>query len=108
MSQHHRKQKWSTHSPKLRKLLTPLLPLRCVECPHPVTAEMVWQVAHITDAMDDGTPTLDNVGAAHAMCPWCRKRCNQVAGGKRGAEVTNRGKRAEQKQDSYRGRRRWV
>jgi hypothetical protein len=107
VSQHHRKQKWTTHSPKLRKLITPLLPLRCVNCPHPVTEDMTWQVGHRLDAALGGTPTMENAGPSHTMCPWCKKRCNQVAGGKLGAAMTNRAKQAEQP-DSYRGRRRWV
>ncbi|GLK17734.1 hypothetical protein BJ984_003461 [Herbiconiux flava] len=108
MSQHHRKQKWSTHSPKLRKLHKATLPQTCTNCPHPVTADMEWQVGHRQDAAMGGQPTYENTGPAHSMCPWCKRRCNQVAGGRLGAAMTNRAKRTEREQDSYRGRRRWV
>lgn len=90
MSQHHRKQKWTTHSPKLRKLIEPQLPLPCVECGHPVRKEHKWQVGHRTDAMDNGRPVLSNVGPVHSKSELWPRNCNQIAGGKRGAAVTNR------------------
>lgn len=93
MSQHHRAQKWSTHSPKLRKLIEPQLPLRCLDCPHPVMPGDKWQVGHRHGAMDGGEPTLANTGPSHAWCPWCQRACNQSAGGKRGAQITNRRRR---------------
>lgn len=89
MSRHHRAQKWTTHMPKLRKMLEPKLPLRCLNCPHPVTRDQRWQVGHILDAALGGKAKASNVGATHAWCPTCLKRCNQVAGGKLGAAVTN-------------------
>jgi hypothetical protein len=89
VSRHHRAQKWTTHSPKLRKLITPLLPLKCVNCPHPVNPDHEWQVGHRQDAARGGEPTAANTGAVHSFCPWCRKKCNQSAGGKLGATITN-------------------
>lgn len=89
MSAHHRAQKWSTHSPKLRKLIEPRLPLRCLNCPHAVLREQRWQVGHIIDAALGGRPKASNAGPTHEYCPACKKRCNQVAGGKLGAAITN-------------------
>lgn len=89
MSRHHRAQRWTTHSPNLRKKIKPQLPLPCVNCPHAVLPEHSWQVAHRRDAALGGRPTQANVGPAHSHCPWCNKRCNQVAGGKLGAAITN-------------------
>lgn len=89
MSRHHRAQKWTTHSPKLRAKLKPQLPLPCVNCPHAVMPDDEWQVGHRQDAAFGGRPTLANVGPSHSYCRACRKRCNQVAGGKIGAALTN-------------------
>lgn len=102
MSQHHRAQKWTTHSPKLRKKLEPQLPLPCLNCPHPVMKTDKWQVGHRVDAARGGKPTIGNAGPTHAWCPACRKRCNQVAGGRLGAAVTNarRARRAGTRQSS--------
>lgn len=89
MSRHHRRQKHSTHAPGLRKLIAMRLPAKCLDCPHPVLPEHQWQVGHIVAAMDDGQLRPSNVGPSHAWCPACRKRCNQSAGGKRGAAIVN-------------------
>jgi 5-methylcytosine-specific restriction endonuclease McrA len=89
VSQHHRRQKWSTHSPKLRKKIAPRLPLPCLNCPHPVMPTDTWQVGHVIDASRGGRAVIGNAGPSHAWCPTCKKRCNQVAGGRLGATVTN-------------------
>lgn len=82
MSRHHRAQHWTTHAPKLRKLIAPLLPLPCVNCGRPVLPEHRWQVGHRKDAALGGRPTFANTGPAHA-------KCNNSAGGKLGARITN-------------------
>lgn len=89
MSRHHRAQKWTTHAPKLRKLIEPRLPLPCLNCPHIVTRDQRWQVGHRLDAARGGKPTIANAGPSHAWCAACGKRCNQVAGGKLGAAIVN-------------------
>ncbi len=96
MSQHHRNQQWSTHSPKLRKLIEPQLPLRCVNCPHPVERGEKFQVGHRRDAALGGKPTPANTGPVHAFCRHCGRACNQHAGGKLGARVTNSKRRRSQ------------
>lgn len=89
MSKHHRAQKWTTHAPKLRAKITPRLPLPCLNCPHPVMPTDKWQVGHRRDAALGGKPTIANTGPTHAWCPTCKKRCNQVAGGRLGAAIVN-------------------
>jgi hypothetical protein len=89
VSKHHRAQKWSTRSPKLRKLIQPRLPLPCLNCPHLVMPDQEWQVGHRRDAALGGRPTRDNAGPSHAWCPSCKRRCNQVAGGRLGARIMN-------------------
>lgn len=96
MSQHHRAQKWTTHSPKLRKLIEPQLPLPCVNCGQPVMPEHKWQVGHRQDAARGGRPTLANVGPVHVKSALWPRNCNQIAGGKLGARITN-GKRQAKK-----------
>lgn len=93
MSQHHRAQKWTTHAPKLREKWAAMLPQPCVECGQPVTREDRWQVGHRRDAMDGGAPTMANTGPVHSKSATWPRNCNQIAGGKRGAAVTN-GRRA--------------
>lgn len=94
MSQHHRAQHWTTYSPKLRKLIEPRLPLPCVNCGHLVTREDKWQVGHRRDAALGGTPTISNVGPVHCKSATWPRNCNQIAGGKLGARVTNAQRRA--------------
>jgi len=89
MSRHHRAQKWSTHAPKLRALIKPRLPLPCLNCPHLVLPDQQWQVGHRRDAALGGKAKPSNVGPSHTYCPTCKKRCNQVAGGRLGARIVN-------------------
>lgn len=106
MSRHHRAQKWSTHSPKLREKLTALMranggALPCVECGRPVLLDVHrWQVGHRQDAGKGGAATLGNVGPVHCKSfdergrtTWPRN-CNQIAGGKAGAAITSARRRA--------------
>ncbi len=89
MSRHHRAQRWTTHSPKLRAKIKPLLPLPCLNCPHPVMPDDKWQVGHRVDAACGGRPVIENAGPSHAWCTACGRACNQRAGGKLGASITN-------------------
>lgn len=102
MSQHHRKQKWTTHSPRLRKQHEAMLPQPCVNCGQLVTRQDKWQVGHRRDAMDGGAPTFANTGPVHVKSPTWPRNCNQIAGGKRGAAVTNASKRATTRQPDIR------
>lgn len=93
MSRHHIAQKWSTHSPKLRKDIKPLLPLPCIskQCKkggvvHPTDD---WHVGHRIDAAKGGRPTKRNTGPIH-------KGCNLRDGGALGAAVVN-ARRASQR-----------
>lgn len=98
MSQHHRRTKHTTHSPKLREKIAAMLPLPCVECGNPVMSEQSWHVAHIVPASQGGRTTASNCGAAHA-------RCNLKSGGKLGAATVNARRRASSA--SSLGRRQW-
>jgi len=89
VSEHHRRAKASTHHPRLREQIAPSLPAPCVDCPHLVTPDQRWQVGHIIPLSRGGKTTRSNTGPSHSWCPTCRKRCNQVAGGRLGAAVTN-------------------
>lgn len=89
MSRHHRAQKWTTHSPKLRAIIAPQLPLPCVECGQPVMPEHKWQVGHRRDAALGGKPTIANAGPVHVRSEHWPRNCNQIAGGKLGASITN-------------------
>lgn len=82
MSQHHRRQKWTTHAPKLRVQHAATLPRQCIDCGRIVTALDQWQVGHIRPAMHGGQPTFANTGPTHTTC-------NRKSGGKLGARVVN-------------------
>jgi len=82
VSRHHRAQKWSTHSPKLRALIQPQLPLPCARCGKPVMPTDKWHVGHIQDAEHGGAPVYSNVRPEHA-------RCSNRSGGKRAAQIVN-------------------
>lgn len=95
MSRHHVEAKWSTDSPKFRKLIEPLLPLPCVNppCKHGGMVErgQRWQVAHRagSEQRHGQRATIRDVGPAHADC-------NQRDGGRTGAAIVNRQKRRQQ------------
>lgn len=82
MSEHHRKQKWSTHAPKHRTRIAAMLPAPCVECGRPVSKDDAWQVGHRTPAALGGKPSIANTGPVHTIC-------NRKAGGRLGAKVVN-------------------
>lgn len=82
MSAHHRRQKWTTHSPKLRAHHAASLPAPCIRCGRAVTAEDRWHVGHRVPASLGGKPTIANTGPIHA-------RCNLVEGGQLGARIVN-------------------
>lgn len=86
MSRHHQAQKWSTHSPKLRKLHEATLPRPCLcGCGKVITKDWkreAWQVGHRRDAALGGKPIFANTGpivTGH----------NLRAGGKLGARIVN-------------------
>lgn len=99
MSQHHRRTKHTTHAPELRAKLERMLPLPCQEgCGKPVLPGQSWHVAHIVPAAQGGRTTAANTGVAHAAC-------NLRSGGRLGAEITNRRRKATKQADN--GRRQW-
>jgi hypothetical protein len=53
--------------------------------------EQTWQVGHIVPAAFGGTNTMDNVGPSHGG----KGGCNQRAGGRLGARLSNTGRRGE-------------
>lgn len=98
MSRHHRATHHTTATYHLRPELEARLPLPCVECGRPVERGQKWHVAHITPASKGGRTTRANTGVAHATC-------NLRAGGKLGAQATNRGRR--RRTDAREGIRSW-
>lgn len=93
MSEHHRRQRWTTFTRQRRAELEPQLPLPCIRCGKPVHRDRPtpaghlrpatgWHVGHILDAAKGGRPTRDNTGPIHAAC-------NLRDGGRAGAAVTN-------------------
>lgn len=87
MSRHHAESHHHRDRVGVRRALAAQLPMPCVECGRPVTADQVWHVAHVVPASQGGRTTVDNCGPAHA-------RCNLIAGGRLGAAVSNSSRRA--------------
>ena len=87
MTRQHQSPEWFRFTRAARPLITAMLPLPCVDCGRPVTPEQTWHVGHIVAASHGGTMTMDNVGPSHA-------RCNTKAGGRIGAAMTTRTRRA--------------
>ncbi|WP_374199119.1 HNH endonuclease signature motif containing protein [Actinotalea ferrariae] len=54
----------------------------CARCGRPITLAMKWDVGHILDRALGGSDDLTNTRPEHS-------RCNQAAGGQRGAAITN-------------------
>lgn len=86
MSQHHRRQRWTSFNTGRRRELEAQLPLPCISCGGAITRQTpraAWQVGHIVDAARGGQPTRENTGAQHTDC-------NRRAGGRLGAAIVNR------------------
>lgn len=84
MSQHHRRDWPYTETKKWRAILTPQLPLPCLDgCGKPVLPGQRWQVGHRIPKSKGGQNIASNIGASHTSC-------NLRAGGKLGAIKTNK------------------
>lgn len=96
MSRHHRDQGWTTHSRRLRPQVEATLPQPCVDCGRLISRGDRWQVGHRpgNEAMHGAAPTLANVGPSHAKAPG-QRACNQIAGGRMGAAVSNAKRKAK-------------
>lgn len=91
MSRQHHTAEWSRFTRRARPIIRAMLPLPCVDCGRPVLPEQTWQVGHIVAAAHGGTMSLDNVGPSHGG----KGGCNQRAGGRIGAQLSNARHRAE-------------
>ncbi len=61
----------------------------CTRCPHPLGP--MSPGLHLDH--DDHDPDLVRGFAHGSPCPWCRKRCNQSAGARKGARIANNQRR---------------
>lgn len=77
-------QKWSGRVvTRARAYWAVRLPLPCRRCGKPVTKDQRWQVGHIVDRADRGAVAdIANQWPEHG-------KCNESAGGRRGAAITN-------------------
>lgn len=100
MSQHHRKQRWTTFVTWRRPEIARTLPQPCIKCGKPVLPDppgltrSLWHVGHIRGAANGGQPTRANTGPEHA-------RCNLEDGGREGAAVVNARRRRAQGMRSW-------
>jgi len=73
-----------------------MLPQPCIDCGRPIHPTDKWQVGHIVSAAQgkaQGWSTTQinaasNLGPSHAKAPG-QPACNQIAGGKLGAAISN-------------------
>lgn len=80
----------------MRPIIKANLPARCIDCGRLIYPDMRWQVGHIVSVaaatragwtvaqMNDPS----NLGPTHAKAPG-QRACNQIAGGKLGAAISN-------------------
>lgn len=96
MTAHHRTPEWGATTRRMRPIIKAALPARCVDCGRLIYPEQKWQVGHIVSAAHGiraGWTTAQindpsNLGPTHAKGPG-QKACNQIAGGKLGAQISN-------------------
>lgn len=69
-------------SRKARAVVALMLPAPCFRCGRIVTAEMDWHADHVQEATFGGTDEASNFAPSH-------KKCNESAGGRIGAAMTN-------------------
>ncbi len=106
MSEHHRTTEWLAASAAMRKVLTPQLPLPCIErrCQRGgiVLPGQRWHVGHrvsVKQAKALGWTTAqtnhpNNLGPSHV-------RCNTSAGGTEGAKARNENRAAARRMPSW-------
>lgn len=85
----------------MRPRIAAQLPMSCIDCGRPVYPDQAWQVGHILSAsrakaMGWTRQQIDspsNLGPSHTKSRG-QRACNQIAGGREGAKLTN-AKRSE-------------
>lgn len=93
MSRHHDRAGWAGRTQAIRKRLEPTLPAPCVQrCGRLVEPGQLWDVAHLTDLALGGD--LHHYGVAH-------RSCNRSAGGRLGAAMSNKRRRANSRKPSW-------
>jgi hypothetical protein len=106
MTAHHRTPEWSRTTRAVRPRMQAAIDAgsaACIDCGRPIFPGQRWQVGHIVSVAQAkaqgwtvqqmNAPT--NLGPSHAKSRG-QKACNQIAGGKIGAAISNQ-KRNEQK-----------
>ena len=106
MTEHHRSPEWARVTRVMRPRIKATLPAPCVDCGHPVDPEGAWQIGHIvsvaqgkqmgwtTQQINDPT----NLGPSHSNKSGPQGRsCNQSAGGRLGAQVSNIKKKTDRR-----------
>lgn len=94
MSDHHKHATWRKVLYVQKPRIAATLPAPCVECKRPVTPEHQWQVGHIVSVAlakrmgwtREQINAPSNLGPVHSGRGM---RCNQRAGGRLGAQITN-------------------
>jgi hypothetical protein len=103
MSQHHRNGGWtSKDSAHWRPIIEASLPAPCVDCGRPIHRGDKWQVGHRVSKAEAAamgwtkaqSNRAENLGPSHTKAPG-QRACNQIAGGKLGARITNTKRRTE-------------
>jgi len=95
VSEHHRTPEWQRTVRVVRPRIAKTLPAQCIDCGRVIMPGDRWQVGHrvpVAVAKAQGWTTAQindpsNLGPSHAKAPG-QRACNQIAGGKLGAKVT--------------------
>lgn len=96
MSEHHQSKEWAAVRRVMRPIIAASLPARCIDCGRPVYPDQKWQVGHIVSAargkaMGWSVQQINartNLGPSHTKSRG-QRACNQIAGGREGAKISN-------------------
>ncbi len=108
MSQHHRDPETRRSMAGARPRIKATLPAPCVDCGQPIHPGDKWQVGHIVSAAEGKRQgwtraqidALSNLGPSHTKAPG-QRACNQIAGGKLGAAISNDKARTSSRMPSW-------
>jgi len=108
MSQHHQTPEWSKAVRVNRPRIEATLPAPCVDCGRPIQRGDRWQVGHIVSAAEAKAQgwtmaqinAPSNLGPTHTKAPG-QRACNQIAGGKIGAAISNEKARTSSRMPSW-------
>lgn len=108
MSAHHRTAAWQRTTRSQRPIIAAQLPAPCIDCGQPVHASQRWQVGHRVAAAvakrmgwsEEQINSPSNLGPSHGKSRG-QRACNQIAGGKLGAQRSRASRPSSRRMPSW-------